>query len=108
MFVPRLIGKKHFPESITRPRIKKHFPKYKTRPRIQKHVPESKTLPRIQKHVPESKTLPRIQKCFGEGFLKVFLVFGTFFGLSQGFLDSRIEVFWILGSVSDSGTCFGF
>ena len=101
--LPCLIGTKHFPESITRPRIKKHLPKSKTPPRIQKHVPESKTLPRIQ-------TLPRIKKCFWEvlGFLSVFLVFGTCFGLLQGFLDSRIEVFWILGSGSDAGTCFGF
>ena len=42
------------------------------------------------------------------------LVFGTCFGLLEVFLDSRIEVFWILGrvldsgSVLDSGKCFGF
>ena len=44
----------------------------------------------------------------------MFLVFGTCFGLLEVFLDSRIEVFWLLGrvldsgSVLDSGKCFGF
>ena len=37
----------------------------------------------------------------------MFLVFGTCFGLLEGFLDSRIEVFGILGVFLDSGTCFG-
>ena len=42
----------------------------------------------------------------------MFLVFGTCFGLLEGFLDSRIEVFgilgvfWILGRVLDPGKCF--
>ena len=36
------------------------------------------------------------------------MVFGTCFGLLEVFLDSRIEVFWILGRVLDSGKCFGF
>ena len=63
----------------------KHFPDSETLPRIQKHFPESKTLPTIQKHFPESKTLPRIQKHFAE---------------------SRFwDVFWILGSVLESGKC---
>ena len=38
----------------------------------------------------------------------MFLVFETCFGLLEVFLDSRIEVFWILGRVLDSGKCFGF
>ena len=37
----------------------------------------------------------------------MFLVFGTCFGVLEGFLDSRIEVFGILGVFLDSGTCFG-
>ena len=37
----------------------------------------------------------------------MFLVLGTCFGLLEGFLDSRIEVFGILGVFLDSGTCFG-
>ena len=36
------------------------------------------------------------------------MVFGTCFGLLEVFLDSQIEVFWILGRVLDSGKCFGF
>ena len=38
----------------------------------------------------------------------MFLVFGMCFGLLEGFLDSRIEVFWILGVFLNFGTCFGF
>ena len=38
----------------------------------------------------------------------MFLVFGTCFGLLEVFLDSRIEVFWTLGRVLDSGSVFGF
>ena len=98
------------------PRIHNSSQNKKTPPKIRNTSQNPKTRSRIQntsqnpKNVPESKTLPRIQKCFWEvlGFLSVFLVFGTCFGLLQGFLDSRIEVFWILGSVSDAGTCFGF
>ena len=83
----------------------------KTLPNIQNTSQNPKTRLRIQntsqnpKHVPESKSL--VKK-----YLDVFLVFGTCFGLLEGFLDSRIEVFgfwecfWILGRVLDSGKCF--
>ena len=72
--------------------------KVKTLPRIQKHFPESKTRPRIQKHFPESKNTSQNPKHFPE-FKNTLQNPDS--GLSFGFLD----LFWILGSVLESGKC---
>ena len=37
-----------------------------------------------------------------------FWFLGRVLDYNKVFLDRRIEMFLILGSVSDSGTCFGF
>ena len=113
---------KHFPESKNTSRIQKYFPRIQNISQNPKHFPKFKTLPRIQttsqnpkilpqnpKHIPESKNTSQNPKQVTQhqntlGFLDVFWILGSVLdsGTCFGFLD----VFWILGCVLDSETCF--
>ena len=75
----------------------------KTLPKIQNTSQNPKTRLRIQNTSQNPKVLWESIWIFG-----CVLFFGTCFVLLEGFLDSCIEVFWVLGVFFDSGTCFGF
>ena len=63
-----------------------------------KHFPDSETLPRIQKHFPESKNTSQNPKHFSE-------FKNTLQNPDSGMCFGFWDLFWILGSVLESGKC---